>query len=68
MEGAAYSSKSYGGTYSFCIGKNKGKFTIPKVQTPAISLLVSGGYTQLVLMKDFGKYEIIGKTLDDAVG
>ena len=49
-------------------GKNKGKFTIPKVQTPAISLLVSGGHTQLVLMKDFGKYEIIGKTLDDAVG
>src|SRR3989338_773257 len=49
-------------------GKNKGKFTIPKVKTPTLSLLVSGGHTQLVLSKKWMRYEIIGETLDDAVG
>ncbi|MBD3251984.1 tRNA (adenosine(37)-N6)-threonylcarbamoyltransferase complex transferase subunit TsaD [Candidatus Uhrbacteria bacterium] len=37
-------------------------------QFPALALLVSGGHTELVLMKDFGKYEIIGSTRDDAAG
>ncbi|MCX6752120.1 MAG: tRNA (adenosine(37)-N6)-threonylcarbamoyltransferase complex transferase subunit TsaD [Candidatus Nomurabacteria bacterium] len=49
-------------------GKNKGKFSIPKIKFPALSLLVSGGHTQLVLMKKLMDYEIIGETLDDAVG
>lgn len=35
---------------------------------PAMCLIVSGGHTQLVLMKDYGKYKIIGETLDDAAG
>jgi N6-L-threonylcarbamoyladenine synthase len=35
---------------------------------PALALVVSGGHTQLVLMKDHLKYEIIGQTLDDAAG
>lgn len=35
---------------------------------PALNLVVSGGHTELVLMKDYGKYELIGETLDDAVG
>ena len=33
-----------------------------------LSLLVSGGHTQLVLIKKMMNYEIIGETLDDAVG
>ncbi len=49
-------------------GKNKGKFTIPKVKMPALSLLVSGGHTELVLVKKWMNYEILGETLDDAVG
>jgi N6-L-threonylcarbamoyladenine synthase len=49
-------------------GKTKGAFKFPKVQFPLLSLLVSGGHTELVLVKDFGKYKIIGKTLDDAAG
>jgi len=49
-------------------GKGKGKFTIPKIKTPILSLLVSGGHTQLVLTKKWMQYEIIGETLDDAVG
>ena len=50
--------------------KPKGKFSIslPKSSFPMLSLLVSGGHTELVLIKDIGKYEIIGKTLDDAAG
>ena len=35
---------------------------------PVLCLVVSGGHTQLVLMKDHLKYEIVGQTLDDAVG
>lgn len=35
---------------------------------PLISLIVSGGHTQLILMKDYGKYVIIGETRDDAAG
>lgn len=37
-------------------------------QFPALALLVSGGHTQLVLMRGYGKYKIIGETLDDAAG
>jgi len=35
---------------------------------PALALLISGGHTELVLIREFGKYEVIGKTRDDAVG
>ncbi len=49
-------------------GKDKGTFKIEKLKGPIISLLVSGGHTQLVLTKGWMDYEIIGETLDDAVG
>ena len=35
---------------------------------PAIALLVSGGHTEIVLVKEVGSYEILGATRDDAVG
>ena len=35
---------------------------------PLIALLVSGGHTEIILMKDHGDYELIGMTRDDAVG
>ena len=35
---------------------------------PSIALLISGGHTELVLMKDWGQYEKVGQTRDDAVG
>jgi len=35
---------------------------------PAIALIVSGGHTQLMLMKGIGEYTIIGETRDDAAG
>lgn len=47
-----------------------GKST-PDVRTPSfplLGLLISGGHTELVLVKTMGEYEVIGETLDDAVG
>ncbi len=35
---------------------------------PFLCLLVSGGHTQIMLVKDFFTFEIIGKTIDDAAG
>jgi N6-L-threonylcarbamoyladenine synthase len=35
---------------------------------PILSLLVSGGHTELVLIKDFTSYKVIGRTRDDASG
>lgn len=49
-------------------GKGRGKFSVKKVKTPVLSLLVSGGHTQLVLTKKWMDHKIIGETLDDAVG
>lgn len=38
------------------------------INFPAISLLISGGHTELILIKDWGDYKKIGQTRDDAVG
>ena len=35
---------------------------------PLLSLIVSGGHTELVLVRDYGIYELIGHTVDDAAG
>ncbi|MBM3257996.1 MAG: tRNA (adenosine(37)-N6)-threonylcarbamoyltransferase complex transferase subunit TsaD [Candidatus Nealsonbacteria bacterium] len=35
---------------------------------PAVCLIVSGGHTQIILMKKIGKYKILGETRDDAAG
>ena len=43
-------------------------FNIPYSTFPLIALVVSGGHTQLVLMRDHFQYEILGETEDDAVG
>jgi len=40
----------------------------PGISFPHLSLVVSGGHTQLVLMREHLDYHIIGKTRDDAVG
>lgn len=37
-------------------------------QYPALGFLISGGHTELVLMKAIGDYELLGETLDDAAG
>ncbi len=39
-----------------------------ELEPPFVSLVVSGGHTHLVRVKDYGEYEILGKTRDDAAG
>lgn len=39
-----------------------------EMEFPLIALLVSGGHTELVLMRGHNQYEVLGSTLDDAVG
>lgn len=38
------------------------------IQFPALCLIVSGGHTELILMKEHGKYKLLGATKDDAAG
>lgn len=40
----------------------------PDLEPPFICLIVSGGHTHLVVVKDYGEFEIIGRTRDDAAG
>ena len=39
-----------------------------QLQPPFVSLLASGGHTAIILVKDYLDYQILGSTLDDAVG
>ena len=38
------------------------------LEPPFICLVVSGGHSHLVVVKDYGEYEILGRTRDDAAG
>ncbi len=40
----------------------------PELKPPFLCLIVSGGHTHLVKVKDYGVYEIVGRTHDDAAG
>ena len=40
----------------------------PALEPPFVCLVVSGGHTHLVSVKDYGEYEILGLTRDDAAG
>ncbi len=40
----------------------------PPVKFPVLTLIVSGGHTELVLVHQHGEYEILGRTIDDAAG
>ncbi len=41
---------------------------LKKINFPSLSLLISGGHTELIHIEDIGKYKILGQTRDDAVG
>ena len=40
----------------------------PDLEPPFLCLVVSGGHTHLVRVLDYGQYEILGRTVDDAAG
>lgn len=41
---------------------------VDNLEFPLLALVVSGGHTELVLMKEHGHFEVIGETRDDAAG
>lgn len=57
-----------GHIYANFIRRNTNESNEPPLAFPILALVVSGGHTQLVLMKEHCHYEIIGETQDDAVG
>ena len=54
-----------GHIYSNWLNKD---FKFKAVKFPILHLIVSGGHTELVLMRTHNDYELLGETLDDAVG
>ena len=40
----------------------------PDLEPPFVCLVASGGHSHLVMVRDYGEYEIIGRTRDDAAG
>ena len=40
----------------------------PKKNFPFLTLLISGGHTQIILAKQIGNYELLGETIDDSIG
>lgn len=48
--------------------EDKALFPISDFIFPMIALLISGGHTQIILVRGWGDYEILGETIDDAVG
>ena len=40
----------------------------PDLELPVVSLIVSGGHTMIAVMREHGSFEILGRTVDDAVG
>ena len=42
--------------------------THKELKPPFLCLIISGGHTHLVHIQDYGKFEILGKTRDDAIG
>ena len=40
----------------------------PELEPPFLCLIVSGGHTHLVIVKDYGEFEILGRARDDAAG
>jgi len=45
-----------------------GKDSKEKINFPLLAMIVSGGHTELVLMKNHNQYKILGQTVDDAAG
>ena len=44
------------------------RLVTPGLKPPLVASLVSGGHTMLVHVRDWGSYEVLGQTIDDAVG
>jgi N6-L-threonylcarbamoyladenine synthase len=57
-----------GHIYSNWLTDEANDLTFQPPRFPLICLIVSGGHTELVLMRDHGHYDVLGRTIDDAAG
>lgn len=57
-----------GHIYGSLVEEKWNKLTLAPLSLPAVALLVSGGHTELVLIKKLRSYKLLGKTRDDAIG
>lgn len=57
-----------GHIYANCLSGTKGEFKEVQLPFPLLALIVSGGHTQLILMRDHFDYQLLGETEDDAAG
>jgi len=62
------SSTAEGHLASGFIPEEQGGVSSESVEFPALCLVVSGGHTQIFLLRGHGDYEILGQTRDDAAG
>ena len=80
LVGALLVGLSYGKAFSFATGKPlvgvnhieghiaANYITYPELKPPFICMMMSGGNTQIIYVEDYTKFELIGKTRDDAIG
>lgn len=57
-----------GHIYSSVLEQDGSGYRVPKIEFPALALLISGGHTELVHIEKFGSYAKMGETRDDAIG
>lgn len=57
-----------GHLFSSLVKRNSSNSKEEMPEFPVLGFLVSGNHTEIVLVKDFGEYEILGETVDDACG
>jgi N6-L-threonylcarbamoyladenine synthase len=80
LAGALMVGFSYGKALAWALGKPflgidhmEGHLFAPRLEDegyrpPAIVLLASGGHSQIVHLRDWGEYDVMGSTIDDAAG
>ncbi len=80
LVGALLVGLSYGKALSFALNKPlvgvnhlqghiaANYITYKDLKPPFLCVLISGGNTQIILVKDYTKFEVLGKTRDDAIG
>ena len=68
MEGHIISSLARRESIKSQVSNDKQIYKLENIKLPVLALLISGGHTEFVLMKEWLRYEVVGKTLDDAVG
>jgi N6-L-threonylcarbamoyladenine synthase len=57
-----------GHIYSNWLTEDPGDSTFLPPRFPCVCLIVSGGHTELILIRDHGQFEVLGRTIDDAAG